>query len=402
MVASKSIFGAWSPDGTRIVSKPRPRHGDGTLQVTKTDGTARGGSSTHPCGRLLGLGDQAMKRASRALYPCSLLGLGTDAGQPSASRRRSAASAASLPTAGSCSRTARIPAAARSTPPTPTARRSTRSPVPGTRSWATGPRTGEDRLCHHHQRRPGDLDRPRRRNRSPSADPDDPNSDDLGRGSRQRRVDPVLQLPGLRLRRRDLRGPAQRHRAAPRHPEQPSLLQPRGPGARRCADGLHALARRRREDGDLRLIGRGRAPAAHHPPRLRAGGRTGHRPGAGSRSPARCSATGRHPGCSRSARTAPASPRSRTRPSRTPTRSRPTRRTAGRSCSRRTAATTTSAAPTCSSWTPQAGRSSVSTSPSMPPTHGGEQRPPNLRRRQARPCASARGPVARRAPALPH
>jgi TolB protein len=40
-IASKSVFGAWSPDGTRIVSIHAPDSGSGPLQVMKKDGSDR-------------------------------------------------------------------------------------------------------------------------------------------------------------------------------------------------------------------------------------------------------------------------------------------------------------------------------------------------------------------------
>jgi Tol biopolymer transport system component len=40
-IASKSAFGAWSPNGSRIVSDDNPDSGSGPLQVTKTDGSGR-------------------------------------------------------------------------------------------------------------------------------------------------------------------------------------------------------------------------------------------------------------------------------------------------------------------------------------------------------------------------
>jgi Tol biopolymer transport system component len=38
-IASNALFGAWSPDGTRIVSVHAPDSGSGPLRVTKTDGS---------------------------------------------------------------------------------------------------------------------------------------------------------------------------------------------------------------------------------------------------------------------------------------------------------------------------------------------------------------------------
>ena len=72
----------------------------------------------------------------------------------------------------------------------------------------------------------------------------------------RRRVDPVHELLRRRLRRRDLGDPAGRNGDPRLSRRTATLLQRRRPGARPVPDGVHALARRRREDGDLRLVGR--------------------------------------------------------------------------------------------------------------------------------------------------
>jgi Tol biopolymer transport system component len=40
-IASKALFGAWSPDGKRIVSVHAPDSGHGPLQVMRKDGSGR-------------------------------------------------------------------------------------------------------------------------------------------------------------------------------------------------------------------------------------------------------------------------------------------------------------------------------------------------------------------------